>query len=151
MDILFAVLLFAHILGAICGLGATFATPFIMKGGITVTTAKTAHAVNHKVEKLAKIGSFTLLGTGLMMGIMHTYLFTMGWYITSIALYIAIQPVVAYLLPKYAKEMVVILDETHSDELPQSYGVIAQKTAPLSILAQIAVFAIVFFMVFKPF
>ncbi|WP_438346977.1 hypothetical protein ACP8HI_14685 [Paenibacillus sp. FA6] len=33
MDILFQVLLFAHILGAICGLGATFATPFIMKGG----------------------------------------------------------------------------------------------------------------------
>lgn len=151
MDTLFTVLLLAHILGAICGLGATFASPFIMKGGTTVTTAKSAHAVNQKVEKLAKIGSFTLLGTGLAMGIMHTYLFSMGWYIISITLYIAVQPVVAYLLPKYAKEMVVILEETQSDELPQSYGVIAQKTAPLNIIAQLAVFVIVFFMVFKPF
>ena len=61
MDILFQVLLLVHILGAICGLGATFATPFIMKGGNTVTTAKTAHAVNVKVEKLAKMGSLTFL------------------------------------------------------------------------------------------
>ena len=85
------------------------------------------------------------------MGIMHTYLFTMGWYIISIALYFALQPVVAYLLPKRAKEMVAILDTANSNELPTSYGIIAQKTAPLNIIAQITLFIIVFFMVFKPF
>lgn len=74
---LFDLVLTVHILGAICGLGATFASPYIMKGAKTVSTAKYAHNVNAKVEKLAKSGSITLLLTGLILGAIH-YLLPFG-------------------------------------------------------------------------
>lgn len=151
LEIFFKILLFFHILGSICGLGATFASPFIMKGARTVSTAKYAHAVNAKVEKLAKVGSITLLVTGLIMAMIHPYLFTNGWYILSLILYIIVQPVVAYLLPKNAKQMVAILEVEKGEALPNSYIEIAQKTGPLNMLAQVALVILVFLMVFKPF
>lgn len=151
MEGLFYVLLMLHILGAICGLGATFALPFVMKGATTVSTAKYALAVNAKVEKLAKVGSITLLITGIIMGVLHPSLFITPWYLISIVLYILIQPVVSYLLPKHAKTMVAILEGATSEELPGAYVEVAKKTVPLNFLAQIAVVILVFFMVFKPF
>ena len=151
MEVLFYVLLMLHILGAICGLGATFASPFIMKGATTVSTAKYALAVNAKVDKLAKVGSITLLITGIIMGVLHPSLFITPWYLISIILYILIQPVVAYLLPKHAKTMVVILEGVTSEELPDTYSKVAKKKLPLSLLAQIVVLILVYFMVFKPF
>lgn len=76
MDTLFTGMLLAHTLGAICGLAAIFASPFIMKGGNTVSTAKVACAVNKHVENLAKFVSLALLVTGLIICTVHTYLFT---------------------------------------------------------------------------
>ena len=57
----YGIIVIIHILAAIIGLGATFASPFIMSSAKTVTTSTYAHKVNAKVEKLAKIGSLTLL------------------------------------------------------------------------------------------
>jgi len=151
MDVLYQFLVLVHVLGAICGLGATFASPYIMRGGSTVPTAKIALSVNEKVEKLAKIGSFTLLGTGLIMGAINTQLFSMGWYLISIGLYILLQPVVAYLMPKHAKGMAAALEQAEGNDLPAVYGELALKVVPLTRIAQVALVVIVFFMVFKPF
>ena len=71
----YGIIVIIHILTAIIGLGATFASPFIMSSAKTVTTSTYAHKVNAKVEKLAKIGSLTLLVTGLILGFIHPYLF----------------------------------------------------------------------------
>lgn len=151
LEILFKLLLLLHILGAICGLGATFASPFIMKNARNVRTAAYAHMVNGKVEKLAKIGSITLLLTGLIMAIIHPYLFKTGWYIVSIALYILTQPIVAYLIPKHTKTLISILGQAEGDELPYDYIQVSKKIAPLTMAAQVLLVILVFLMVFKPF
>lgn len=151
MEILFSILLVLHILGAICGLGAAFASPYIMNSGRNVRSAFTAHMVNAKVEKLAKIGSITLLVTGLIMGFMHPYLFTTGWYITSIVLYILTQPIVAYLLPRYGRTMLELLEQANGEDLPSEYIQFAQKTKPLTITTYVLLVLLVVLMVFKPF
>jgi len=151
MIIFFKFLLLVHILGAICGLGATFASPFIMNSGRNVKSAFTAHMVNAKVEKLAKIGSITLLVSGLIMGFIHPYLFTTGWYLTSIVLYILTQPIVAYLLPRYSRAMLEILEQTKGEDLPSEYFQIANKTKPLTLTTYVLLVLLVFLMVFKPF
>ncbi|WP_158582941.1 DUF2269 family protein [Ureibacillus yapensis] len=150
MDILFKTLLLIHILGGICGLGATFASPYIMKSARTVKSAFTAHMVNAKVEQLAKAGSIALLLTGLIMGFLHPYLFTTGWYITAIVLYLVTQPIVAYLLPRYDKAMLEILKTAEGEDLPSEYIRIAKKTVPLNLAAHVLLILLVFLMVFKP-
>ncbi|RUL50908.1 DUF2269 family protein [Lysinibacillus antri] len=151
MDILFLLVLVLHILGAICGLGATFASPYIMKGARNVRTATYAHAVNARIEKLAKMGSITLLVTGLIMAIIHPYLFTTGWYIVSIVLYILTQPIVAYFIPKHTKTLVSILATAKDDELPSEYIQVLKKIAPLTVTTQVLLVILVVLMVFKPF
>ncbi|MFC7687004.1 DUF2269 family protein [Ureibacillus sp. GCM10028918] len=151
MDILFKTLLLLHILGAICGLGATFASPIIMKSARNVKSAFTAHMVNEKIEKLAKIGSIILLVSGLVMAFIHPYLFTTGWYITSIVLYIMTQPIVAYLLPRYERAMLEILEQANGEDLPSEYIQIANKTKPLTLTTYFLLVLLVFLMVFKPF
>ncbi|KGR74930.1 DUF2269 family protein [Ureibacillus sinduriensis] len=151
MEILFKFLLSIHILGAICGLGATFASPFVMKSARNVRSAFTAHMVNAKIEKLAKIGSIALVASGLVMGFIHPYLFTTGWYIASIVLYILTQPVVAYVLPRYERAMLEILGQTKGDDLPSEYIQVANKTKPFTFTTYFLLILLVFLMVFKPF
>ncbi len=151
LDILFKLLLIIHILGAICGLGATFASPYIMNSARNVRTAFTAHMINAQVEKLAKIGSIALLTSGLIMGFIHPYLFITGWYITSIVLYILTQPIVAYLIPRYERSMLEILEQSKSEDLPSEYIQIAKKTKPLTLTTYVLLVLLVFLMVFKPF
>lgn len=151
LEILFKILLFIHILGAICGLGATFASPFIMKSARNVRSAFIAHMVNAKIEKLAKIGSITILVSGLVMGLIHPYLFTTGWYITSMVLYILTLPIFSYILPRYEKAMLEILGQTKGEDLPSEYIQIATKTKPFTLTSHLLLILLVFFMVFKPF
>ena len=105
----YGILLLIHILGAICGIGAQFAQPFILKNPKTVKQAEFAHHVNHGVDKLVVIGTFTLLISGLIMGILNTHLFTQGWYIISLILFITILPVAGAIVPKKAAKQVEIL------------------------------------------
>ena len=151
LDILFKLLLLVHILGAICGLGATFASPYIMNSARNVRSAFTAHMINAKVEKLAKIGSIALLSSGLIMGFIHPYLFTTGWYIASIVLYVLTQPIVAYLLPRYERAMLEILEQSKGEDLPSEYIQISKKTKPLTLTTYVLLVLLVFLMIFKPF
>lgn len=151
LEILFKFLLTIHILGAICGLGATFASPFVMKSARNVRSAFTAHMVNSKIENLAKIGSISLLASGLVMGFIHPYLFTSGWYIASIVLYILAQPIVVYILPRYKRAMLEILEQSKGEDLPSEYIQIANKTKPFTSTTFFLLILLVFLMVFKPF
>jgi Predicted integral membrane protein (DUF2269) len=140
-----------HILAAVCGLGATFALPVLMSMPKKVSQAQFAMAVSVGVEKLAKIGSITLLVTGLIMGFISPALFKQVWYIASIVIYIGIQPIVAYLLPKYAKLQANILQDQEGEDLPQAYFAISQKIKPMNIIAQISAIILIILMTIKPF
>ncbi|WP_108670895.1 DUF2269 family protein [Peribacillus acanthi] len=147
----YSLLLVIHIIAAVCGLGATFAMPVLMSMPKTVSQAKFAMAVSVGIEKLAKIGSITLLLTGLIMGFISPTLFKQGWFIASIVIYIGVQPIVAFLLPKYAKQQASLLEQQKDDQLPSEYLAIGEKMKHYNIIAQISAIILIILMTIKPF
>ncbi|WP_134701233.1 DUF2269 family protein [Ammoniphilus sp. YIM 78166] len=148
---LYGVVVFIHIMAAICGLGAVFANPSIMKRGTTVSKAKQALETAKDVEKYAKIGSIALLITGLLLGVLNPSLFTEGWYITALVLYIAVQPIVAYMIPKRAENLYIMLEKQESDTLPDEFMPVAMQIAKLDNIARASVFILILLMSLKPF
>ena len=147
----YGIVVVIHILAAIIGLGSTFALPFIMSGAKTTTTAVYAHRVNAKVEKLAKIGSLSLLATGLVLGFIHPSLFTEIWYVASIILYISLQPIVAYLIPKKTQVQIELLASSGGEELTEDYHALSKKIGRYNTIAMVAVVVLVLLMSLKPF
>ena len=147
----YGILVLIHILGAICGIGASFAQPFLLNKPKTVKQAEFAHHVNHGVDKLVVIGTFTLLISGLIMGILNTHLFTQGWYIISLILFITILPVAGAIVPKKAAKQVEILKNHKGDQLPESYLTIKKQAVPFYRYTYAATVIIVILMVTKPF
>jgi hypothetical protein len=148
---LYGLVLFIHVVAAVCGLGATFALPPLMNLPKTVSQAKFAFSVNEKVEKMAKFGSIGLLVTGLIMGWVHPELFKQIWYITAIALYILVQPIVIAFMPKRMKRQVEILETAEGDELPEEYLSISKELKPFTIILNIIAVVFLLLMTIKPF
>lgn len=148
---IYGILLFLHVVAAVCGLGATFALPPIMKMPKNVSQAKFTMEVSKKVEKLAKIGSITLLLTGLLMGWAHPYLFHQIWFVTSLVIYLLLQPIVAGVFPKKMKQEMAVLENTPGEELPEEYFVISNELKPYDILINSAAILLLLLMTIKPF
>lgn len=151
MGIFYAILVLIHVVAAVCGLGSTFALPILMSRPKTAQQALFAFHVNEGVEKLAKIGSLTLLITGLLLGVLQPFLFTKIWYIASIILFIAVQPIVAFILPKKMAEQKQSLIDYKGEELPESYLLIGRKMAPYNGFLHTAAVLLIVLMVTKPF
>lgn len=123
-----------------------------MLGNVKNTSqAKFAHKVSQGIEKYAKIGSITLLLTGIIMGILHPYLFKQIWYIASIIIYVAVQPIAAGLLPKNAKRQIDVLENHDEDELPEDYLKLAKQAAPLNNILSASAIILTILMTLKPF
>jgi uncharacterized membrane protein len=144
-------LLLIHLIAAVVGLGASFALPVLMSRPKTVSQAKFAHHVAKGIENFAKIGSLTLLVTGIVMGILHTYLFTEIWFIASLIIYVLIQPIVAGIIPKNSAKQLEILETAKSEELPEDYVQINKKMAPYNNVVHIAAIILIILMSIKPF
>jgi|GEM_PF-364674 len=148
---LYVWILLIHILAAVVGLGSTFALPVIMKRPKTVSQAKFAFELSGGIEKFAKIGSITLLVTGLILGALNPSLFKEIWYITSIVIYIAVQPIIAGILPKKMAAQTKILEEHNGEELPESYHAISKEMAPFNGILHLSVVVLILLMTIKPF
>jgi|SRR3954469_24188055 uncharacterized membrane protein len=147
----YGILVLLHVIGAICGIGAQFAQPLLLNRVKTVKQAEFALHVNHAIDKLIVIGTLTLLITGLIMGALNTYLFTQGWYIISLILFVTILPVAGGIVPKKAVQQLEILKNHKGDELPESYLTLKKQAAPFNRYIYSATVIIVILMVTKPF
>lgn len=149
---MYSLFVFIHIVAAIMGLGATFGFPIIAKSAKTVSQAKHTLELLKKLEILPKIGSVTLLVTGIILGIMNPSLFGTGWYLISIALYLAAQVIVIGLLPRKMAEQADILRNYTGDELlPAPYIAIGKQAGKLEGITHALAFLLILFMYFKPF
>jgi ABC-type transport system involved in cytochrome c biogenesis permease subunit len=148
---IYVIILVVHIISAVCSLGAVFANPSIMKKGTTVPKAKQALETAKDVEKYAKVGSITLLITGLILGILNPSLFTQAWYIVALLLYLAVQPIVAYMIPKKVKQLNGLLEKQDSENLPSEFLPIAMKIGKLDNIARSAIVVLIILMTIKPF
>jgi uncharacterized membrane protein len=147
---LYSLLVFIHIVAAVMGLGAAFGFP-IAKSAKTAAQARHTLELLKKLEILPKVGSITLLVTGIILGIMNPPLFTAGWYIASIVLYIAAQVIVIGMLPKKMKEQAGILGSHSGDDLPAAYVAVGKQAGKLEGVTHALAFLLILLMVFKPF
>ncbi len=147
----YGILVLLHVIGAICGIGAQFAQPFLLNKVKTVKQAEFALHVNHAIDKLIVAGTLTLLITGLIMGALNTYLFTQGWYIISLFLFVTIIPVAGAIVPKKAAQQAEILKSYTGEELPESYVKLRKQATPFNRYTYAATVIIVILMVTKPF
>ncbi|AZB41830.1 DUF2269 family protein [Bacillus sp. FJAT-42376] len=148
---IYGIIVLIHVIAAVCGLGATFALPILMNRPKTVSQAHFAFHVNDGIEKLAKVGSIILLVTGILLGILNPDLFTKVWYIASLIIYVAVQPIVAVILPKRMAEQKAILENHSGEELPESYLQIGKKMAPYNGFLHSSAIILIVLMVLKPF
>ncbi|PMC34470.1 DUF2269 domain-containing protein [Bacillus sp. UMB0899] len=147
----YSLLLLIHIVAAVVGLGASFGMPVLMRSVKTVSQAKFALAVSEGIEKFAKVGSIVLLITGIIMAIINPYLFKEIWYIASLVIYVAVQPIAAGLLPKKAKAQMQALENHQGEELPEEYITLAKQSAPLNNVLHISAIILIILMTIKPF
>jgi uncharacterized membrane protein len=148
---LYSILLVIHLVAAVVGLGASFGMPVLLRMAKTTTQAKFAHRASEGLEKYAKIGSLTLLATGIVLGIINPYLFKEVWYIASIVIYIAVQPIAAGILPKKAKLQMEALENHKEEELPADYLKITKEILPLHNVLLISAVILIVLMSIKPF
>lgn len=143
--------LFVHIAAAVMGLGAAFAFPLIAKSARTVSQAKFVLSMLKRLEILPKIGSILLLLTGIGMAILEPSLFKAGWFIASIAIYLAVQVIVAGILPRQMNKQLQILHAENGERLPESYKRLSKLSARWEKVTHAAAFILIVLMVFKPF
>ncbi|MBS2967908.1 DUF2269 family protein [Metabacillus sp. KIGAM252] len=148
---IYGIIVLIHVIAAVCGLGATFALPILMNRPKTAAQAHFAIHVNAGIEKLAKIGSITLLVTGIVLGILNPVLFTKIWFIASLIIYVAVQPIAAGILPKRIAEQKAILESHSGEDLPESYHQIGNSMAPYNGFLHSAAIILIALMVLKPF
>lgn len=144
-------LLIIHLIAAVVGLGASFGMPVLMSNVKTVSQAKFTLKVAKGIEKYAKIGSITLLVTGIIMAILQPYLFKEIWYIASLVIYVAVQPIAAGILPKKAKAQLEVLENHQGDELPEEYRRLAKETIPFNNILYGSAIILIILMTLKPF
>lgn len=148
---LYGIIVLVHVIAAVVGLGAAFALPPVLKGVKTPDQARFALALNHKIEKGVKIGSITLLLTGLILGALHPSLFTQIWYVASIIIYLAVQVVAAGIMPKKIKKMEEVIKAHKGKELPEEFSKINLELKPYNAILHSSAVLLIIFMVLKPF
>lgn len=149
---LYELFVLVHVIAAVVGLGASFGMPVVAKfGAKSVTNAKVCFEINKQIEKFAKIGSLTLLASGILMVIVNPSLWTQGWFISSIVIYILIQPIVAAMIPKTIEKQVEMVMKSDGEELPAEYHHLDKKVAKLNGIAHVAAVVLIVLMSTKPF
>ncbi|RUS41933.1 DUF2269 family protein [Cohnella sp. AR92] len=148
---MYTYVLFVHLVAAVMGLGAAFGFPIVAKSAKTVSQAKFVLNLLHKLEVLPKAGSILLLISGIVMGLLETWLFKEVWFIGSIVIYLAVQFIVAGMLPKNMKKQLAALEGVQGEELPEAYLVLGRQSAKLEGISHLAAFVLILLMVFKPF
>lgn len=148
---LYGFIVLLHVIAAVVGIGSSFAMPTILNKATTRAKALWSIDLLDYIEKMAKYGSLALLATGLLLGILNTNLFTQVWYIVSIIIYIAVQPIVAGILPKKIAALREDLAKTESEELSDNYLSILKSTQPLNWTMHTAAIVLIILMSIKPF
>ncbi|GLX70025.1 DUF2269 family protein [Paenibacillus glycanilyticus] len=146
----YSLVLFIHILAAVMGLGTAFGFPLLARSAKNATQAKFTLELLKNMEIMPKVGSITLLLTGIILAIQEPDLFTTGWYIASIVLYLLAQVIVIGMFPKFANAQMAVLENHRTEDIPSEFRVIGKKSLQWELVTHFLAFLLILLMVFKP-
>lgn len=151
MSLFYQVIVFIHIFSAIIGMGPGFILTTVVKSGETMTQLRHSYAIRHKLHIYVMIGGTLLLITGLTMGAINPYLFHMGWYVTSLILFLISLALGPLALSPRSKPIKALLDSHQGEEIPQEYFPLSKKLFRCEYLENFIFIVIISLMILKPF
>jgi uncharacterized membrane protein len=151
VSIFYNVIVFIHIFSAIIGMGPGFILTTVVKSGETMTELRHAYAIRNKLHIYVMIGGTLLLITGLIMGSINQYLFHMGWYVTSLILFLISLALGPLALSPRSKPIKSLLNSYQGEEIPQEYYPLAKRLFRCEYLENFIFIIIITLMILKPF
>lgn len=150
---LYKILVLLHILSAILGLGPGFVMIYIVKKAKTMPELRHAYSSRNTLHVFVMIGGTLLLLTGLAMGTIHTYLWSMGWYVTSLILFLIALMFGPLVLSPKSKPVKQLLKyhRDERDDIPEEYHALARKLIFFERIENLIFLIIITLMVLKPF
>ncbi|MRH44505.1 DUF2269 family protein [Aquibacillus halophilus] len=151
MDQFYYYLVFIHIFSAILGMGPGFILTMIPKTATNLSELKHAYAIRHKLHIFVMIGGTLLLVTGLLMGVLRPYLFQMGWYVTSLILFLIALAMGPLVLKRYFNPIKELLMSTSGEKIPKEYNHLSKVLFGFEHLENLIFIIIIILMILKPF
>lgn len=148
---IYKILVFIHIFSAILGMGPGFILTTVVKSGKNMTELRHSYKIRHKLHIFVMIGGTLLLITGLSMGLLNPSLFKMGWYVTSLILFLAALAIGPLVLSPRSKPVKALLESHKGEEIPAEYWRLSKILFQFENLENIIFLIIISLMILKPF
>ncbi|MBW7892398.1 MAG: DUF2269 domain-containing protein [Chitinophagaceae bacterium] len=147
----YSIILLIHVLSAILGMGPGFVMIYIVTRATTMTELRHAYLIRNRLHNFVMVGGTLLLITGLTMGYLRPYLFHMGWYVTSLILFIVALGFGPVILSPRSKPIKKMLKEHGDDTIPAEYYILAKRLFFYERMENVIFVIVIALMVLKPF
>ena len=147
----YKILVTLHIFSAILGMGPGFILTTVVKSGKNMTELRHSYRIRHKLHIFVMVGGTLLLITGVRMGIINPSLFRMGWYVTSLVLFLAALAIGPLVLSPRSKPVKELLDSQKGEEIPEEYWELSRILFRFENLENVIFLIIIALMTLKPF
>ncbi|MFC5467058.1 DUF2269 family protein [Lederbergia graminis] len=150
MATIYSILVVIHIFSAILGMGPGFILTFVARSAKTMQELRHAYAIKHRLHIFVMVGGSSLLISGLLMGAINPSLFSMGWYVTSLTLFLIALAFGPFLLKPISTPIKELLATYEGEEIPPEYYRLAKKLDNVEHLENIIFLVIIALMILKP-
>lgn len=144
-------LVFIHIFSAILGMGPGLVMTFVVQKAGTMTELRHAYFIRNRLHIFTMVGGTLLLITGLWMGFLNTQLFTQGWYIVSLLLFLIALGFGPTILSARSKPVKQLLKEHEGDDIPDQYYTLSRRLFFYEHIENGIFLVIIALMILKPF
>lgn len=148
---LYSFLLVIHVFSAVLGLGPGFVMIYIVTKATNMTELRHAYLIRNRVHVFVMVGGTLLIITGLLMGFLRPYLFYMGWYITSLILFLIALAFGPLILSPKSKPIKKLLKNHSGEDIPKTYEALSKKLFLYERIENSIFLIIIILMVLKPF
>ncbi|MCL6573287.1 MAG: DUF2269 domain-containing protein [Bacillus sp. (in: Bacteria)] len=147
----YKILVVIHVFSAILGLGPGFILMTVVKSGKNMTELRHSYAIRHRLHIFVMVGGSLLLITGLGMGLINPSLFRMGWYVTSLFLYMVALAIGPLVLSPKSKPVKALLASHKGEEIPEDYWRLSKVLFQFERYENVIFLIIIALMILKPF
>jgi uncharacterized membrane protein len=147
----YKILVFIHIFSAILGMGPGFILTTVVKSGKNMTELRHSYRIRHKLHIFVMVGGTLLLITGLTMGFINPSMFRMGWYVTSLILFLAALAIGPIVLSPKSKPVKALLASHKGEDIPEEYWRLSKVLFRFENLENVIFLIIITLMILKPF
>ncbi|HLR60993.1 MAG TPA: DUF2269 family protein [Lentibacillus sp.] len=147
----YELLVFIHVFSAILGLGPGFVMIYIVTKAETMTELRHAYVIRNRLHIYVMVGGTLLLITGLWMGALNPCLFSQGWYVLSLVLFLAGLAFGPIILSPRSKPIKALLKEHQGEHIPDEYYVLSKKLFFYERVENIIFLIVIALMILKPF